>query len=224
MSRHRVMRLSHVRSKLLAFAFLPLMAFVLGGCGGSNSSSQQPPSLDKAVDGVVQNSMQSTGVPGVTVALAQNGAVMYAQGYGFSDLMTHQATQPNVIFEIGSITKQFTAAIIMKLQEMALLHVDDSMATYLPEYGFPSAITIRMLLTHTSGLANYTTFPQFTDWSVTGVSEATVLTTVASSPQIFRRERNTSIPTAITLPWAPSLKRSPVSPTLQTSTNTSFNH
>lgn len=118
------MRLSHVRSKLLAFAFLPLMACVLGGCGGSNSSSQQPSSLDKAVDGVVQNSMQSTGVPGVTVALAQNGAVMYAQGYGFSDLMTHPATQPNVIFEIGSITKQFSAAIIMKLQEMALLHVE----------------------------------------------------------------------------------------------------
>lgn len=107
------------------------------------------------------------------------------QGYGYADLATDQVTPPNDIFEIGSITKQFTAAVIMKLQEQGKLHGDDSMATYLPQYGFPSAITLRMLLTHTSGLANYTSFSQFPGWSVNGVSEATVLTAVSQAPLQF---------------------------------------
>jgi CubicO group peptidase (beta-lactamase class C family) len=89
------------------------------------------------------------------------------------------------LFEIGSITKQFTAALIMKLQEQGQLHVDDSIAAYLPEYNFPSTITLRMMLTHTSGLANFTDFPQLGDWVKNGVSEATVLTAVSQAPLQF---------------------------------------
>ena len=70
----------------------------------------------------------------------------------------------------------------MKLQEQGKLHVGDSMSTHLPQYGFPSPITLRMLLTHTSGLANYTSFSQFPEWSVNGVPEATVLTAVSQAP------------------------------------------
>jgi CubicO group peptidase (beta-lactamase class C family) len=77
----------------------------------------------------------------------------------------HSASQTSTNFEIGSITKQFTAALIMQLQERGELHVDDSIQAYLPEYKFPSAIILRMLLTHTSGLANYTTFAQYTGWA-----------------------------------------------------------
>lgn len=69
----------------------------------------------------------------MTVALAKNGAMIYVQGYGVSNLSTSQPSRPSAIFEIGSITKQFTAALIMKLQEQGQLHVDDSIATYLPE-------------------------------------------------------------------------------------------
>jgi CubicO group peptidase (beta-lactamase class C family) len=96
-----------------------------------------------------------------------------------------QSMQPGVIFEIGSITKQFTAALIMKLQEQGQLHVDDSLSMYLPEYHFPPAITLRMMLTHTSGLADFTNFPQLGDWVRNGVSEATVLTAVSQAPLDF---------------------------------------
>ena len=119
------------------------------------------------------------------VALAKNGTMLYAQAYGNSDIATNSATQPSTIFEIGSITKQFTAALIMKLQEQGELHVDDSLSAYLPEYKFPSAITLRMLLTHTSGLANYTTFAQYPGWATNGVSEATILTDVSQMPLLF---------------------------------------
>lgn len=91
-----------------------------------------------------------------------------------------------MIFEIGSITKQFTAALVMKLQEQGKLHVTDSVAVYLPEYGFPAAITIRMLLTHTSGLADYTNFPQLGQWIQNGVSETTVLSAVSQAALEFQ--------------------------------------
>ena len=93
--------------------------------------------------------MRQQGIPGMTIALGRNGTVLYAHGYGVSDLATGQAIQPSAVLEIGSITKQFTAALIMKLQEQGKLHVDDSIGDYLSEYNFPAAITLRMMLTHT---------------------------------------------------------------------------
>ena len=178
------------RPPLPVFLLSLTVVLALAGCGGSSTSSptapQQQAVLGSTVDTVVQAAMQQQGIPGLTVGLAKNGAMLYAQGYGVSDLTTRQATQPNLVFEIGSITKQFTAALIMKLQEQGKLHVDESMATYLPEYNFPSAITIRMLLTHTSGLADFTDFSQLGDWLRNGVSEATVLTTVSQAQLQFQ--------------------------------------
>jgi D-alanyl-D-alanine carboxypeptidase len=159
------------------------------GCGGSSTSSppsQQPASLGGAIDPVVLAAMQQQNIPGMTVALAKQGTLLYVQGYGVSDLSTRQATGPGVIFEIGSITKQFTAALIMKLQEQGRLRVDDSIAVYLPEYDFPPTITLRMMLTHTSGLADFTNFPQLGDWVKHGVSEATVLRAVSRAPLQFQ--------------------------------------
>lgn len=160
-----------------------LLAF--GGCGGASAPVSNQASLGGTVDGVVQAAMQQQGVPGATVALAKNGTMLYVQGYGTSDVTSGQVVQPSAIFEIGSITKQFTAALIMRLQEQGKLHVDDSIALYLPEYKFPPAITLRMMLTHTSGLADFTNFPQLGDWVRHGVLEATVLTAVSQSPLQF---------------------------------------
>ena len=163
------------------------LALAFAGCGGSSAPPPHQASLlGSAVDGVVQAAMQQQGMPGMTVALSKNGTMLYLQGYGVSDLTTRQTTQPGTIFEIGSITKQFTAALILKLQEQGQLHVDDSVSVYLPEYHFPSAITLRMMLTHTSGLADFTNFPQLGDWVKNGVSEATVLTVVSQQPLQFQ--------------------------------------
>jgi len=165
------------------------IAIALVGCGGHTASSspiQQPASLGGTVDAVAQAAMHQQGIPGMTVALAKEGAILYVQGYGVSDLTTGQASQADNIFEIGSITKQFTAALIMRLQEQGKMHVDDSIATFLPEYNFPPTITLRMMLTHTSGLADFTNFPQLGDWVEHGVSEATVLAAVSQAPLQFQ--------------------------------------
>jgi D-alanyl-D-alanine carboxypeptidase len=161
----------------------------LTGCGGGGSTSAPPQpqtmSLGSLVDSVANSAMKQQGIPGMTVALAKNGSMLYAQAYGDSDIATQSVTQTSTIFELGSITKQFTAALIMKLQEQGELQVDDSIHAYLPEYNFPSAITLRMLLTHTSGLANYTTFTQYPSWATHGVSEQTILSAVSQTPLLF---------------------------------------
>ena len=164
------------------------IALALAGCGGSGTSTPAPQQagLGPTVDDVVHAAMQQQNIPGMTVALAKNGAIEYVQAYGLADLSTQRGIQTSDILEIGSITKQFTAALIMKLQQQGKLHVDDSIASYLPEYNFPSAITLRMMLTHTSGLADFTNFPQLGDWVKQGVSEATVLTAVAQMPLQFQ--------------------------------------
>jgi CubicO group peptidase (beta-lactamase class C family) len=130
--------------------------------------------------------MQQQGLPGMTIALGKNGTMLYVKAYGVSNVAAHLTTQTNTIFEIGSITKQFTAALIMKLQEQGKLQVDDPLDAYLPAYNFPSAITLRMLLTHTSGLADYTTFSAYPGWATNGVSEATLLTAVSQVPLLFQ--------------------------------------
>lgn len=175
------------------FACLGLtLAVVLGmsSCGGGSSApaSSTPPSptLGALVDSFATGALQSQDLPGMTVALAKNGTMLYAKAYGSADLATQSPTQTSTIFEIGSITKQFTAALIMQLQEQGKLNVDDSITKYLPEYNFPAAITLRMLLTHTSGLANYTSLTQYSSWETNGVSEATVLTAVSQTPLLFQ--------------------------------------
>jgi CubicO group peptidase (beta-lactamase class C family) len=177
-----------VVSACAAFAGFSVLAGGLTGCGGSGSTAAAPPpqqTLGGLVDPLASSAMKQQGIPGMTVALAKNGTMLYAQAYGDSDIATGATSQTSTIFEIGSITKQFTAALIMKLQEQGALHVDDSIQTYLPEYKFPSAITLRMLMNHTSGLANYTTFAQYPNWEVNGVSEQTILTTVSQMPLLF---------------------------------------
>jgi len=167
------------------FAVL-LFVISFAGCGGSNqpsnadSSSSLPASrsLGDNIDVLAQTEMHQSRIPGMVVAIAKNRVMLYVRGYGISNLSTARPVAPTDVFEIGSLTKQFTAALIMKLQEQGRLNLDDSVATYLPDYGFPAAITIRMLLTHTSGLANFTDFPEFAQWMIQGVSQPVVLSEI----------------------------------------------
>ena len=178
-----------VRFSLLLIAIASALGFTSCGSGGASPESSPPPSqnqvLSSTVDSIALAALQQQQIPGMTVALAKNGLTLYVKAYGASNLETHQPPQPGTIFEIGSITKQFTAALIMKLQEQGRLQVDDSISMYLPEHHFPSAITLRMMLTHTSGLADFTNFPQLGDWVKHGVSEAAVLTAVSQQPLGF---------------------------------------
>ena len=85
----------------------------------------------------------------------RNGKLVYARGYGLRNVDDRIRAEASTVFRVGSITKQFTAASIMLLQERGLLRVDDRVSKYLPKAPFADKVTIRNLLTHTSGIPNF---------------------------------------------------------------------
>src|SRR5215469_5337643 len=99
-----------------------------------------------------------------TVLVARNGIPVFQQAYGLADREWNVPDTLNTKFRIGSITKQFTATAILQLQEAGKLSVDDPVSKYYTDA--PDAwkgITIRHLLTHTSGIPSYTSIPHFFD-------------------------------------------------------------
>ncbi len=170
---------------LVMVAALGVLFLGCGGGGSSEGAGGQPQSLASTVDALAVAEFNSNHLPGMVVAIGQKGTVLYAKAYGYTDVSASKSAQPDTVFEIGSVTKQFTAAAIMQLQEAGKLNIDDSASAYLTSYGFPPQISIRMLLTHTSGLFPYTSLPDFGAWADAGVAESTVLTKIAAQPLNF---------------------------------------
>jgi CubicO group peptidase (beta-lactamase class C family) len=90
-----------------------------------------------------------------SVLVAKGGKIILSKGYGYSHAEQKLPNDENTIFNIASITKTFTAALILKLQEKQKLSVSDALSKYYPEYPNSENITIHHLLTHTSGIPDY---------------------------------------------------------------------
>ncbi len=88
--------------------------------------------------------------------IAQHGKILLQKSYGYKNFATNVLNDSNTIFQIGSITKQFTATVILKLQEEGKLSVNDKLDKYFPQFKYAAEITLENLLTHTSGIYNYT--------------------------------------------------------------------
>ena len=96
-------------------------------------------------------------IPGVAVAVSQNGETIYQKGFGYRNLETKVPVTPETLFGIASVTKSFTAAAILQLENDGKLSVDDPVIKYIPELFIPGLyhigdIKIRHLLSHTTGL------------------------------------------------------------------------
>ena len=116
------------------------------------------------IDDYITGQMQRLHIPGASLAIVRDGRLLKAEGYGVDNLeLKAQATKATV-YEIGSNTKQFTAAAIMMLVEDRKISLDDSVTKYFAEA--PPAwrgVTIRHLLTHTSGIQNHVAVPDWLD-------------------------------------------------------------
>jgi D-alanyl-D-alanine carboxypeptidase len=114
------------------------------------------------VDDYVKAEMARKGIPGVALTVIQGGHPVKTAAYGLANLELNVPVKPETVFEIGSITKQFTAACILLLVQDGKLSLDDRISRHLgsvpPEWG---GVTVRHLLTHTSGIKNYTGLPGF---------------------------------------------------------------
>lgn len=91
-----------------------------------------------------------------TVLVARQGKIILQKGYGFKDAATNKPNTVNTVYQVASLAKQFTAAVILKLQEQGQLTVYDQLSNYYPGYPNGEKITIHHLLSHTSGIYNYT--------------------------------------------------------------------
>src|ERR1035438_9224580 len=117
------------------------------------------------VDNYIKNQMERHRIPGVALKVIQDGKTAKTAAYGLANLELNVPVSPETVFEIGSITKQFTAAGILLLAQEGKLSVDDNISKYLSDT--PEAwknVTIRHLLTHTSGIRSYTGLDGFQLW------------------------------------------------------------
>jgi CubicO group peptidase (beta-lactamase class C family) len=117
---------------------------------GADSTIQIPP-IEKMMDTYFTHITKEI-YPGAAVLLSKDGKIMYAKTFGYANLEYEVPFKTDTKFRIGSVTKQFTSAAIIKLQEQGLLNVNDKVSDYLPELPRGNEVTIHQLLTHTSGL------------------------------------------------------------------------
>ena len=122
---------------------------------------QATPNLASEVDNLINSYVDIETFSG-SVLIARDGEVLFSDGYGLADREASIPNTPQTKFRLGSITKQFTAAAILLLQEQGKLDVQDAICEYLSDC--PPAwetVTIHHLLTHTSGIPNFTDFPEY---------------------------------------------------------------
>jgi len=144
------------RSGLVAGGLLTIFSMNVGG--------QAPADANLRVDSIFApwNSVRS---PGCAVAVAQHGLTVLSRAYGMADLEHDVPNTPATIFEGGSVSKQFTAAAVILLVLDGKLSLDDDVREYVPEVpDYGATITLRHLLTHTSGLRDWGSVADISGW------------------------------------------------------------
>ena len=120
-----------------------------------------PAAPDQAIvkiDRYLRTEMRRQHIPGLSLAIIRNGTPLYLKGYGVATLEHPVTAAPDTVYQIGSIGKQFTATAVMLLAQDHKLDLDDPLSKYLPEIPPSwSAITLRLILNHQSGIAQFTT-------------------------------------------------------------------
>jgi len=119
------------------------------------------------------------------VLVGQRGKVLFEKGYGLADVKHGVAIRPNTIFHIGSITKQFTAAAILLLQEDGRLNTADTLSKYFPDFPHGDQITLAQLLSHTSGIHNYTEHADFLDTVSQPIALSRLIASFRNDPMDF---------------------------------------
>ena len=117
--------------------------------------------LEKSFDEII-SAQYKPAEPGAAVLLAKEGKIIYRKAFGMADLELGVPMKPEMVFEIGSMTKQFTAVSILMLMEQGKLTLEDDITKYIPDYPTQGyKITIHHLLTHISGIKSYTSMEEW---------------------------------------------------------------
>jgi len=142
---------------LLRRRHLGAAAIVIAGlaaCSGKASGPAISPQTTSAIDSIVRQQIDGRVTPGIAIAIAKDGEIIYQKSAGVSDLTTRAPMQRTTPQLIGSITKQFTAAAILLLAQDKKLSIDDRLSKYVPEYVHGPEITLRQMLNMVSGISD----------------------------------------------------------------------
>jgi CubicO group peptidase (beta-lactamase class C family) len=159
------MRWKSVFVSTLLLVSLPLFA-------GDEVKLQERPEFADAItvfEKWVGQTIAHRGWPGLSIAVVYDQEIVWSMGYGYSDLEKKTPAIPSTVYRIGSISKLFTSTAILQLRDQGKLRLDDPVSLHLPWFSVPNSlpdapeITIRQLLTHTSGLAREADVPYWTD-------------------------------------------------------------
>ncbi len=146
----------------LTLAAAPVVAPRAGAQGVNTLSPDLAAKVQAAVNGVIA----STHVPSAEVGIVRNGRIVYTAAFGDARLSPKRPATPDMHYAIGSISKQFTVAAVMLLQQEGKLSIDDPVSKWFPELTRADEVTLRNLMSHTSGYEDYApqdyTIPEWT--------------------------------------------------------------
>jgi len=131
-----------------------LVALLILTCSIATQAQLSQETKD-AIDKLANETLTKTGVPSASIAVVKDGQVVYVKAYGDARIDPKTPAAPEMRYSIGSISKQFTATAILLLQEQGKLSLDDKVSKFIPDLTRANEITIRQLLSHTSGYQDY---------------------------------------------------------------------
>jgi CubicO group peptidase (beta-lactamase class C family) len=134
------------------------LAFMLVAALFASSALAQaslPEDVRQNIDKIASQTLARTGVPSASVAVVKDGQIVYEQAYGDARLDPRTPATTKMRYSVGSISKQFTATAILMLAEEGKLKLDDPVGRFLPDLTRANEVTIRQILSHTSGYQDY---------------------------------------------------------------------
>jgi CubicO group peptidase (beta-lactamase class C family) len=168
--------------KQIFFYVKTLLVFVLLVTITSNTNAQN---FEKQIDEMIEAQYKAD-IPGATALIARDGKVIYRNAFGLANLELNVPMSPENVFEIGSITKQFTAVSILMLLEQNKLTLDDEITAFIPDYPtMGKSITVHHLLTHMSGVKSYTDMASFRELARTDMTPIELIDVFKNEPMDF---------------------------------------
>jgi len=168
----------------IVYFLLVVGAIIFAGCASDTNSSEHS-SIVAFSDSLFQTNVDSAYIAGASVIVYQKGERLLDKTYGYANLELAVPMPENASFEIGSVTKQFTSAAILKLVEEGRLSLEDDFTQYLDFDTKGRSITINSLLNHTSGIPSYTELPEFGNIFYRSYDRDTLLRLVEKNDFLF---------------------------------------
>lgn len=182
---HRAMALFRVAGAAAFAALLGLGTVALAQTAAPSAPDALTAGQTAAIDRIAQRVIDRQATPSVAIAVAKHGRLVFAKAYGYRNLDDRVPADVDTAYGIGSNTKQFTAACILMLRDQGKLDVDAPVGRYLPGIAHGDAVTLRELLTHTGGYAEYTELDDFDRLAARRATSEEVLRTVVDRPLSF---------------------------------------